>query len=89
LQEILDELARSLTGKNHEPTDAEPPESLTETPEELMASGCLKLRRQVEQEILARVKACPAEFFERLVVKLLTTIGYGGSLADAAHRKSG
>src|SRR5450755_3539805 len=39
--------------------------------------------RQVEQEVLARVKACPPEFFERLVVKLLTTIGYGGSLADA------
>ena len=34
-------------------------------------------------ELLGRVKACPPEFFERLVVKLLTTIGYGGSLADA------
>jgi restriction system protein len=68
------------------PTDAEPPESpesLTETPEEVVASGYLKLRRQVEQELLERAKACPPEFFERLVVKLLTTIGYGGSLADA------
>lgn len=75
-------------------TDAEPPESpesLTETPEELLDSGSLKLRRQVEAELLARVKACPPEFFERLVVKLLTTIGYGGSLADAgkAIGKSG
>jgi restriction system protein len=61
----------------------ESPESITETPEELLASGSLKLRQQVEQELLARLKACPAEFFERLVVKLLTTIGYGGSLADA------
>jgi restriction system protein len=45
----------------------------------------------VEAEILARVKACPPEFFERLVVKLLTNIGYGGSLADAgkAIGKSG
>jgi hypothetical protein len=49
-----DELARSLTGKNHEPTDAEPPESLTETTEELMASGSLKLRRQVEHLTYAR-----------------------------------
>jgi restriction system protein len=75
-------------------TDAEPlesPESLAETPEELLESGSLKLRRQVESEVLARVKACPPEFFERLVVKLLTTIGYGGSLADAgkAIGKSG
>jgi restriction system protein len=70
------------------PTDVEPPdspESITETPEELLASGSLKLRRQAEQELLGRVKACPAEFFERLVVKLLTTIGYGGSLADAGN----
>lgn len=53
------------------------------TPEELLASGYLKLRQQVEAEVLSRVKNCPPEFFERLVVKLLTTIGYGGSLADA------
>jgi len=76
------------------PHDAEPPElpePTTETPEELLASVSLNLRRQIEQELLARVKACPAEFFERLVVKLLTTIGYGGSLADAgkAIGKSG
>ncbi len=67
-------------------TDAESlesPESLTVTPEELLESGSLKLRRQVEAELLARVKACPPDFFERLVVKLLTTIGYGGSLTDA------
>jgi restriction system protein len=44
------------------PSDAEPsesPEAATETPEEVVASGYLKLRRQVEQELLARVKACP------------------------------
>lgn len=62
-----------------------------ETPEELVASGYLSLRQQVEHELLLRVKDCPPEFFERLVVKLLTTIGYGGSLADAgkALGKSG
>jgi restriction system protein len=31
------------------------------------------------------VKACPPDFFERLVVTLLTTMGYGGSLADAGR----
>jgi restriction system protein len=52
-------------------------------PEELLASGYLKLRKQLEFDLLARVKSCPPEFFERLVVRLLTTMGYGGSLADA------
>jgi len=67
------------------------PESARETPEELLSSGYIRLRRQVEAELLASVKACPPEFFERLVIKLLTTIGYGGSVADAgkALGKSG
>lgn len=60
-------------------------ENATETPEELLASEYLNLREQVESELLARVKACPPEFFERLVVRLLTTMGYGGSLADAGR----
>ncbi len=66
-------------------------ETAKETPEELVASGYLKLRQQVEQELLSRVKTCPPEFFERLVVKLLIAVGYGGSLADAgkAIGKSG
>lgn len=61
------------------------------TPEDLLASGYLELRKQIETDLLARVKACPPEFFERLVVRLLTKIGYGGSLADAgkAIGKSG
>ena len=61
------------------------------TPEELLASGYLRLRKQLESDLLARVKSCPPDFFERLVVRLLTTMGYGGSLTNAgkAIGKSG
>jgi restriction system protein len=63
----------------------------TESPDDLMATGYLNRRRQIEQDVLAKVKSCSPEFFERLVVKLLTEMGYGGSLADAgkAIGKSG
>lgn len=63
----------------------------TDTPDDLMATGYLNSRRQIEQDVLAKVKSCSPEFFERLVVKLLTAMGYGGSLADAgkAIGKSG
>lgn len=63
----------------------------SQTPEEALANGYLKLRKQLEADVLARVKSSPPEFFERLVVRLLTSIGYGGSLADAgkAIGKSG
>ena len=60
-----------------------PAENIAQTPEEAISEGYLKLRKQVEADILARVKICPPEFFERLFVRLLTAIGYGGSLADA------
>lgn len=61
----------------------EPDETASDTPEELLASGYLKLRKQLEFDLLGRVKSSPPDFFERLVVRLLTAIGYGGSLADA------
>ena len=74
-----------------DPEPPESPESPSETPEELVASGYLKLRKQLEFDILARVKAAPPEFFEWLVVRLITAMGYGGSLVDAgkAIGKSG
>ena len=65
--------------------EADSPETSSETPEETVAAGYLKLRKQIESDVLARVKACTPEFFERLVVTLLTTMGYGGSLADAGR----
>jgi restriction system protein len=46
-----------------------------QTPEEALAAGYTKLRKQIEADVLARVKASPPEFFERLVVMLLTTMG--------------
>lgn len=53
------------------------------TPEDALADGYSNLRKQVEADVLDKVKASSPEFFERLVVRLLTSIGYGGSLADA------
>lgn len=76
---------------NEESSAQEPEESATQTPIGLLAEGYQKLRKQLEFYLLARVKAAPPEFFERLVVRLLTAMGYGGSLADAgtALGKSG
>lgn len=66
-------------------------EESNDTPEELLAGGYLRLRKQLESDLLERVKSCAPDFFERMVVRLLTAMGYGGSLADAgkAIGKSG
>jgi restriction system protein len=56
-----------------------------QTPEETLESGYQSLRQSLAQDILERVKGCSPRFFERLVVDLLVTMGYGGSREDAGQ----
>lgn len=60
-------------------------EAVTATPEELIETGYQSLRDELIVEIIEQVKRCSPQFFERLVVKLLVAMGYGGSLEDAAQ----
>lgn len=87
--EFLDFQAPKKSGK--EDAAFQPQEDSADTPEELLSAGYLKLRGQLESDLLDRVKASSPDFFERMVVQLLTSMGYGGSLADAgkAIGKSG
>jgi restriction system protein len=59
---------------------------VSETPEEVMDSANRELRSALPEELLDRVKAQPPEFFEELVLDVLTAMGYGGTRADAAER---
>ncbi len=61
------------------------------TPQESIEFGYQKIKKELEVELLKRIKSCSAEFFEKLVVDLLVTMGYGGSRHDAgkAIGKSG
>ena len=55
----------------------------TETPEELLETAYLKIRKSLAQEIINKVIQLPPAFFEKLVVELLVKMGYGGSIQDA------
>ena len=61
------------------------------TPEEILETGYLNIRRTLAQDLLSKIKTCSPLFFENLVVELLVKMGYGGSLKDAgkAIGKSG
>jgi restriction system protein len=61
-----------------EPTDSD-------TPEEALEVAHQKINATLATDVLSRVKASSAEFFERLVVELLLRMGYGGSRADAGQ----
>jgi restriction system protein len=67
------------------------PVPTTSTPQEAFDGAYQQLRRSLEAEVLAAVKAASFRFFERLVVDLLVRMGYGGTLKDAgkAIGKSG
>jgi len=52
-------------------------------PDEALAEVYQKIKLSLAQDLLTLVKDCPPDFFERLVVKLLVKMGYGGSIQDA------
>jgi len=55
------------------------------TPEELFSQAYQRLRSNLETELLEQVKGSTPAFFERLVIDLLVSMGYGGSRRDAGR----
>ena len=58
---------------------------LDSTPEENLESSYLKIRKNLVQELLLKIKGSTPGFFESLVVELLVKMGYGGSIVDAGR----
>ena len=60
-------------------------EEVHSTPEETLEASYVNLRQTLAEELIDRVKKCPPKFFEKLVVDLLVSMGYGGSRKDAGQ----
>jgi len=56
-----------------------------QTPEDALATAYVKVRRNIEAELLDQVRGASPAFFERLVIDLLVAMGYGGSRQDAGR----
>lgn len=56
-----------------------------QTPEEALENAYLKVRGEVEAELLYLVMNNPPEFLEQVVVDLVVRMGYGGSRKDAGE----
>jgi restriction system protein len=56
-----------------------------QTPEELLDDSYQRLRNNIAADLLARVKDASPQFFEKLVVELLLSMGYGGSRKEAGE----
>jgi restriction system protein len=62
---------------------------LDETPQELIERNLGALRANLASELLEKIKKLSPQFFERLVVDLLVSMGYGGSRKDAGSAIGG
>jgi restriction system protein len=67
----------------------EEPEPTTETPEEALQQAYESIRSDLAGQILDRITNNSPQFFERLVVDLMVSMGYGGSRADAGKSIGG
>jgi restriction system protein len=80
-QEYQDFRNRTRQGND----DSETSSGDERTPEELVELGYNRINDELAAELVGRIKACPPDFFERLVVELLLAMGYGGSRKDAGE----
>lgn len=71
--------AKSGQESNGIQTDTSP----VETPEEILQKAYQNIRNDLAAEIRERIKGNSPQFFERLVVDIMVTLGYGGSRLDA------
>ena len=60
-------------------------EDQKQTPDEIMRLAHRQIEAALEQDLLDRIRAAPPDFFERLIVNLLLSMGYGGSTANAGR----
>jgi restriction system protein len=67
----------------------EEPEPTSETPEEALHKAYESIRSDLAGQILERITNNSPQFFERLVVDLMVSMGYGGSRADAGRSIGG
>ena len=55
------------------------------TPDEILLEAHKRINEALAADILDRVREAPAVFFEKLIVKLLLAMGYGGTSEDAGQ----
>jgi restriction system protein len=76
---------RSGTKETDEERSEPPILDRTQTPDEIMRGAHKQIDAALAQELLERVRSAPPDFFERLLVNLLLSMGFGGSVSDAGR----
>ena len=64
-------------------------EDQKQTPDETMRMAYRQIETALIHDLMERIREAPPEFFERLMVNLLLSMGYGGSTVDAGRTLGG
>lgn len=64
-------------------------EDQSKTPDEIMREAHREISASLAQDLLDRIRRGSPEFFERLIVNLLMSMGFGGSVSDAGRSLGG
>lgn len=81
----FEEYSQGNSGNSNAKEKDEQKPSDTLTPSEHIEIGYQRIREELEEELLAKIKESSPAFFERLVVEVLVAMGYGGSRKDAGQ----
>jgi restriction system protein len=85
----FEEFETFVRGGNQETAENQIPAAVfveqTKTPDEIMRAAHRQIEASLAQELLDRIRKAPPDFFERLIVNLLLSMGFGGSVADAGR----
>lgn len=76
----VQEFRRAESNQNGQSINEEPS---SRTPEEILEENYNIIRASLASELLDTIKTCSPAFFERLVVDLLTSMGYGRSIGES------
>ncbi|WP_342602840.1 restriction endonuclease [Peribacillus sp. FSL E2-0159] len=69
--------------KAKDKTDSNIEDIEEKTPLELLGENSNILKNEIQDLLLEKILSCSPGFFERLIVKLIVSMGYGGSVKDA------
>jgi len=81
--EYLEKLGKSRPDEKVSTPETDNESEINATPEEILESNYLKIRKNLSLEILSKIKLSSPAFFENLVVELLVKMGYGGTIKEA------
>jgi restriction system protein len=84
-KEFRESSAESAAEETASPVNQSAKLSAEATPDELLRNAHRTLEEALASELVERIIASPPDFFERLIVSLLVSMGYGGSAIEAGR----